>query len=184
MVAGPRFLLRRLLMTTSTLLAPAQWAQTEFALAELGDRRRTQRLVKMARALAHCPGGTLPQAFSEVEGSQSGLSLPEPAPGQLRTHPEPALGPDPARLSGTRRVLAERIRRNWTTPVMGRPRTWALSAMAGAGACSCIARWPCGWRRGPWTNGPQARSWACWASSAGRGQDRPVKNSARRGGSA
>ena len=65
MVAGPRFLLRRLLMTTSTLLAPAQWAQTEFALAELGDRRRTQRLVKMASALAHCPGGTLLQAFPE-----------------------------------------------------------------------------------------------------------------------
>jgi hypothetical protein len=49
-------------MTTS-LLAPAQWAQTEFALAELGDRRRTQRLVRMATGLAQTPTGTLPQAF-------------------------------------------------------------------------------------------------------------------------
>ena len=51
-------------MTTSTsLLAPAQWAQTEFALAQLGDQRRTQRLVKMATSLAQTPTGTLPQAF-------------------------------------------------------------------------------------------------------------------------
>jgi hypothetical protein len=49
-------------MTTS-LLAPVQWAQTEFALAELGDQRRTRRLVQMARRLAQTPTGTLPQAF-------------------------------------------------------------------------------------------------------------------------
>jgi hypothetical protein len=49
-------------MTTS-LLAPAQWAQSEFALAELGDQRRTQRLVKVATCLAHTPTGTLPHAF-------------------------------------------------------------------------------------------------------------------------
>jgi len=48
---------------TSNLLAPAQWAQTEFALARLGDQRRTQRLVKMAGSLAQTPTGTLPQAF-------------------------------------------------------------------------------------------------------------------------
>ena len=49
-------------MTTS-LLAPAQWAQMEFALAELGDPRRTRRLVQMASCLARTPTGTLPQAF-------------------------------------------------------------------------------------------------------------------------
>ena len=49
-------------MTTS-LLAPAQWAQTEFASAKLGDRRLTRRLVQMARCLAQTPTGTLPQAF-------------------------------------------------------------------------------------------------------------------------
>lgn len=61
--ARHRFLTRRRLMTT--LLPPSQWAQEEFALAELGDPRRTQRLVKMATALAQNPGGTLPQAFPE-----------------------------------------------------------------------------------------------------------------------
>ena len=48
---------------SNTLLAPAQWAQREFASAELGDRRRTQRLVEMATCLAQSPTGRLPQAF-------------------------------------------------------------------------------------------------------------------------
>lgn len=48
---------------TTTLLRPAQWAEAEFASAELGDRRRTQRLVKIATNLAQSPGGTLPQAL-------------------------------------------------------------------------------------------------------------------------
>ncbi len=50
---------------TNTLLRPAQWAESEFALAQLGDQRRTQRLVKVATNLAQSPGGTLPQAFPE-----------------------------------------------------------------------------------------------------------------------
>ena len=51
-------------MSTPLLVAP-QWAQNEFALAPLGDRRRTQRLVKIATHLATSPGGTLPQAFPD-----------------------------------------------------------------------------------------------------------------------
>jgi hypothetical protein len=51
-------------MTTS-LLAPAPWAQKEFASAELGDRRLTHRLVQMARCLAQTPTGRLPQAFPD-----------------------------------------------------------------------------------------------------------------------
>ena len=49
----------------TTLMAPAQWAQMEFASADLGDRRRTKRLVTVAQHLARSPGGTLPQAFPE-----------------------------------------------------------------------------------------------------------------------
>jgi hypothetical protein len=49
---------------TNTLLRPAQWAESEFALAHLGDQRRTQRLVKIATNLVQKPGGTLPQAFA------------------------------------------------------------------------------------------------------------------------
>ena len=49
----------------TTLLAPAQWAQNEFAFAPLGDTRRNKRLVKIATQLAAKPGGTLPQAFPD-----------------------------------------------------------------------------------------------------------------------
>lgn len=67
-------------MTTSNLLPPTQWAQQEFALAELGDRRRTQRLVNLAQGLAAHPGGTLPQAFpdwAELKAAYRLLDRPE-----------------------------------------------------------------------------------------------------------
>ena len=48
---------------TTTLLEPAQWAQSQFSLAQLGDQRRTKRLVKIATKLAQGTSGTLPQAF-------------------------------------------------------------------------------------------------------------------------
>jgi hypothetical protein len=44
-------------------MTPPQWAQSQFASAQLGDRRRTRRLVNIATHLAQSPGGTLPQAF-------------------------------------------------------------------------------------------------------------------------
>ena len=57
----------------NTLLhPPAQWAQSEFGLAWLGDPRRTKRLVNIATHLAASPGGTLPQAFphwAELKGA-------------------------------------------------------------------------------------------------------------------
>jgi hypothetical protein len=48
---------------SATLLPSAQWAQQEFAFAQLGDQRRHKRLVNIAEHLAAHPGGTLPQAF-------------------------------------------------------------------------------------------------------------------------
>ncbi len=95
MVTWPRFLDRRLIMTISTLLPPAQWAQQEFARAELGDRRRTHRLVNIARNLAERPGGTLPQAFpqwAELKAAYRFLDHPAMsyekilAPHRERTH--------------------------------------------------------------------------------------------------
>jgi len=50
---------------TTLLSAPAQWAQDEFGFAQLGDQRRTERLVNIATNLAAKPGGTLPQAFPD-----------------------------------------------------------------------------------------------------------------------
>ena len=65
---------------TTTLMKPAQWAQSEFALAQLGDQRRIQRLVKIATNLAHSPGGTLPQAFpvwSELKAAYRFFNQPK-----------------------------------------------------------------------------------------------------------
>ena len=52
-------------MSITTLQPAGQWAQNEFAFAELGDPRRSKRLVKIATQLADHPGGTLPQAFED-----------------------------------------------------------------------------------------------------------------------
>src|SRR6516225_619292 len=46
----------------SDLLDATSWAVTEFADADLGDLRRTQRLVQLAHVLAQRPGAALPEA--------------------------------------------------------------------------------------------------------------------------
>jgi len=56
----------------STLFQPAEWAQLEFSLANLGDARRTKRLVQVGSALAQSGSGTLPGAFpdwAELKGA-------------------------------------------------------------------------------------------------------------------
>lgn len=68
------------------LSSPARWAQTEFALAPLGDRRRTARLVTIASHLAAQPGGTLPQAFgtwAELKAAYRFFSQPKVGPEQI-----------------------------------------------------------------------------------------------------
>lgn len=47
------------------LLGTAQWAQMEFSSVQLGDVRRSRRLVEVATALGSCPSGTLPQALPQ-----------------------------------------------------------------------------------------------------------------------
>src|SRR5690242_16644677 len=51
-------------MTPDTFLAARPWAEANFAAAELGDRRRTRRLVDTAERLARQPQGSLPAHFS------------------------------------------------------------------------------------------------------------------------
>ena len=41
------------------------WARREFDDVDLGDRRLSERAVKIAEALAECPGGTLPGPLSD-----------------------------------------------------------------------------------------------------------------------
>jgi hypothetical protein len=52
-------------MSVTTLQPAGQWAQEEFAFADLGDPRLNKRLVNVATQLADHPGGTLPQAFAQ-----------------------------------------------------------------------------------------------------------------------
>lgn len=52
-------------MITTTLEPASQWAQEEFAFADLGEPRLNKRIVKIAGKLAAHPGGTLPQAFTD-----------------------------------------------------------------------------------------------------------------------
>lgn len=64
----------------TTLNGTAQWAQMEFALAELGDVRLSRRLVQVASAIAQCPSGTLPQAlpqWSELKAAYRLFSNPK-----------------------------------------------------------------------------------------------------------
>ncbi len=59
-------------MRTTTLKPAGQWAQEEFAFADLGDPRLNKRLVTITSRLADNPGGTLPQAFpdwAELKGA-------------------------------------------------------------------------------------------------------------------
>lgn len=49
-----------------------EWAEREFGMTRLGDRRRTRRLVRVAGRLARCPSGTLPPAlgsWKELKGA-------------------------------------------------------------------------------------------------------------------
>ncbi len=43
----------------------ARWAATEFGEAELGDARRTARLVELASGLAERPTASLPEACED-----------------------------------------------------------------------------------------------------------------------
>ena len=48
----------------TTLASPTEWAQQEFGSADLGDIRRSRRLVKVASELSKASHGTLPGTFS------------------------------------------------------------------------------------------------------------------------
>jgi hypothetical protein len=53
----------------------ALWAEQEMGHAQLGDRRRTQRLVKVTMALAQNPNGTLPSTFLDWKDLRAAYRL-------------------------------------------------------------------------------------------------------------
>src|SRR5688500_8535913 len=59
-------------------IACSAWAQHEFGSSDLGDKRRTKRLIQVATALASNPTGTLPPACSswaELKGAYRLLAM-------------------------------------------------------------------------------------------------------------
>jgi len=48
----------------TTLATASEWAEVEFGGADLGDKRRGSRLIRLARAVAQKPHGTLPGSLS------------------------------------------------------------------------------------------------------------------------
>ena len=59
----------------TTLMSPTNWAAVEFGGAELGDRRRCLRLVKMAARLVQNPHGTLPGSFNRWSQTKAAYRL-------------------------------------------------------------------------------------------------------------
>ena len=59
----------------SLVVTDTNWAVHEFADADLGDERRTKRLVELAHALGQHPTAALPEACGEWRHAQSRLSL-------------------------------------------------------------------------------------------------------------
>jgi hypothetical protein len=64
----------------TTLMEPKDWARTEFGGANLGDRRRTNRLTRVAASLCRRCQGTLPGSFdqwSELKAAYRLLEQPD-----------------------------------------------------------------------------------------------------------
>ena len=59
----------------TTLTTASNWAASEFAGAELGDKRRCRRLIRVAGALAQAPHGTLPSSFGGWAESKAAYRL-------------------------------------------------------------------------------------------------------------
>jgi len=67
-------------MNEADLQEPEDWASKTFGPAELGDQRRTDRLVRMAAAIAHDPAASLPTAmrnWSDTLAAYRFLDTPE-----------------------------------------------------------------------------------------------------------
>jgi hypothetical protein len=54
-----------------------KWTVETFGAAELGDPRRTDRLIKIANALAENPSASLPHDARDLGGNAGGISFSE-----------------------------------------------------------------------------------------------------------
>jgi Transposase DNA-binding/Transposase Tn5 dimerisation domain len=104
-------------MTPDTFPAARPWAEANFAAAELGDRRRTRRLVDTAERLAQQPQGSLPAHFSwnPLRAVYRLCNRPEVThPAVTATHLE-RTRTEMAQVSGPVLVLHDTTELNFTT---------------------------------------------------------------------
>jgi Transposase DNA-binding len=111
-----RFNLLRKEADRSALLDTTRWAVTECADADLGDLRRTQRLVARAPARAQRPGAALPEACGRGAMRQAAsrfVANEDIAPDEIRQSPIEATS---SRLNKGPLVLAvpETTEAHWT----------------------------------------------------------------------
>jgi hypothetical protein len=78
----------------TTLMEAMDWAQAELGGADLGDRRRTKRLVRVAAAVARRAHGVLPESFEQWSDLKGAYRLVE----QTDVHYEDILAPHWARV--------------------------------------------------------------------------------------
>jgi hypothetical protein len=97
---GPRMAVMDLLR-----LAPADWAHENFAAADLGDKRRTDRLVESARRAARRPGGSLPHMMHDPAALDGFYRLMD---GPTVTHAS-VIGPHVQRTRGRMRAAADPV---------------------------------------------------------------------------
>ena len=83
-------------MSRTELEEAETWAVQTFGLAELGDLRRTDRLVQLAAALARDPQSSLPASLRGEAETVGASALPEPCRSDSRADPDAPLGPNAA----------------------------------------------------------------------------------------
>jgi hypothetical protein len=158
-------------MDTGVERVEEDWAVTEFAAAELGDARRTQRLIAVARQLAQQPTAGLPEACGSraaLKATYRLLANEAVAPAELlASH----VGATYERALGVAVVLAvqDTTEVDWT----GHPATRGLGPLGSPSHQGLLVhttlaftpeRVPLGllaqavWARDPWGSGPRASS--------------------------
>jgi hypothetical protein len=73
-------------MNTSMVLSPQHWAEETFGSVQVGDQRRSKRVVQIAARIAHDPAGSLPaqmQDHAMLEGAYRLLHCPDVTYDQL-----------------------------------------------------------------------------------------------------
>src|SRR5712691_2252409 len=117
------------------------WAVTEFADAELGDVRRTKRLVELAGVLAQHPTAMLPEACGDgamLKAAYRFFSNDDIEPQDfLSSHIESTY----SRLPRSPWCWRCRIPPKSTGRGTLRPRAWGPLAIRPVRVCTSIARW-------------------------------------------